>query len=99
MFALGENRVDGYESGLEIYEVRLVLICFCVGVEPNSPKFKLFSLFRLETESAAKVAAKNPARESFHGPGGGCLKDTLGVSLSPVKSSRQGCLTRSGACA
>lgn len=61
-----------------------------------------FSLFRLITESAARVVAKNLARESFHGSGGGCLGDMLGVSLSPAgfeKSSRQGCLTRSGACA
>ena len=102
MFVLNENRVAGYESGLEIYEARLVLVCFCVGVVPNSPKFKLFLFVPSDDRSAAKVAAKNLAREGFHGSGGGCLKDTLGVSLSPAgfeKSSQQGCLTRSGACA
>ena len=78
MFVPNENRVAGYESGLEIYEARLVLICFRLGAVPNS---SFFTLLRL-TESAARIAAKNLGRESFHGSGGGCLKDTLGVSVS-----------------
>jgi len=98
VFVPNENRVAGYESGLEIYEARLMLICFCDGVVPNSPKFKLISLFRLITESAARVAAKNLARESFHGSGGGCLGDTLGVSRFFVRRLREEFAARRSQC-
>ena len=42
VFVPNENRVAGYESGLEIYEARLVLICFCVGAVPSSPNSSSF---------------------------------------------------------